>query len=161
MGRIIGHPKFAPERCLIALLHAYLKELAEEEGSSQLILGCLGMNRADPGSFTEKIAGKVVKKAGAQFVLIGSFESRMVFKETNVAINCKIHQAFLGGVVPALCIGESLEERLLKKTSSVLSKQVNEGLKNLSSEQLEAMLIVCEAPWLSRTPKKKSVQIFS
>jgi triosephosphate isomerase len=83
-------------------------------------------------------------------VIIGHSERRSIFGETNGMINNKIHSARNFGLEVIFCIGETLAEREAGMTFEVLGKQLNEGLKDISSE---GIIVAYEPVWAIGTGK--------
>jgi triosephosphate isomerase len=104
------------------------------------------------GAFTGEISAQVVKDLGGRYILIGHSERRSVFGETDelIAKKVKLVQG-LGGLVPMLCIGETLPEREAGKTLSVLKSQLEKGL-SLADRQKE-LVIAYEPVWAIGTGK--------
>jgi triosephosphate isomerase len=121
--------------------------LAEECKNEHLMIGAQNMNDASEGAFTGEIAGFMLVEAGAKFVLLGHSERRNLYQEDDHFINNKIKKAVTVGLVPILCIGETKEEYENKQTHQVIERQLREGLKNLSAEQLNQLIIAYEPVW--------------
>lgn len=114
--------------------------------NASIILGAQNMNDATPGAFTGEIAASMLKDVGATFVLLGHSERRHIFKEDDSFINRKVLRALEEGLVPVLCVGETLQERENDKTFEVITRQIEEGLKevNFSSGKI---IIAYEPVW--------------
>jgi len=119
-------------------------EIAEE---STLIIGGQNMHDAEEGAFTGEISARMLKDAGAGFVLLGHSERRRYFGETNAFINRKVKRAIESGLQPILCIGESGEERKENKTENVLEKQITECLEGISSGAADQLVLAYEPVW--------------
>lgn len=119
---------------------------------SSIVLGAQNMNDATFGAFTGEIAASMLKDAGAQFVLLGHSERRHIFKENDSFINRKVLRALEEGLLPVLCVGETLQERENDQTFEVVTRQIEEGLKgvNFSSGQI---IIAYEPVWAIGTGK--------
>ena len=99
------------------------------------------------GAFTGEISAAMIHAAGARLVIIGHSERRRLFGETNDTVNKKIHAAIAGGLVPIVCIGETLEQRDRNETTAVLDRQLKEGLDRITGEQLSRLVIAYEPVW--------------
>jgi triosephosphate isomerase len=99
------------------------------------------------GAFTGEVSAGMLREAGARYAIIGHSERRTLFGETNATVNKKAHAAIAGGLVPIVCIGETLEQRDRNETMSVLDKQIKEGFDGLTGEQLSAMVLAYEPVW--------------
>ncbi|HEX6217323.1 MAG TPA: triose-phosphate isomerase, partial [Vicinamibacterales bacterium] len=99
------------------------------------------------GAFTGEVSAGMLRDAGARFVIIGHSERRTLFGETNGSVNKKMHAALTAGLVPIVCIGETLDQRDRNETMAVLDRQIKEGLDGLTGEQLSGMVLAYEPVW--------------
>jgi triosephosphate isomerase len=99
------------------------------------------------GAFTGEVSAGMIREAGATFVIIGHSERRTLFGETNTSVNKKMHAALAAGLVPIVCIGETLEQRDRNETLAVLDRQIKEGLDGVTGEQLSGMVLAYEPVW--------------
>lgn len=121
------------------------------------------------GAFTGEISPLVVKEMGAKYALIGHSERRALFHENDEFISKKVKAAIDSGLVPMLCIGESLIEREKGETLNVLARQISAGLslvatelvekfEGASSSQFVPLVIAYEPVWAIGTGKVASVK---
>ncbi len=96
--------------------------------AQEIVLGGQNMHEAEEGAFTGEISARMLKDAGAKFVILGHSERRRLFHETDALIHQKLKKAISSGLLPILCVGETLEEREAKKTFDVLSTQLKTAL---------------------------------
>ena len=99
------------------------------------------------GAFTGECSGSMAREAGASYALVGHSERRHVFGETNEQTALKCAQAFEAGLVPILCIGETIAQREAGATETVVVEQLRAGLKKLSVEQIRRIPIAYEPVW--------------
>jgi triosephosphate isomerase len=99
------------------------------------------------GAFTGEISPVMLKEAGAEYVIVGHSERRRLFGETDAIVNRKTIAALGGGLVPIVCIGETLDEREREQTLAVLDRQVKEGLTGLTAPQVSELIIAYEPVW--------------
>ncbi|TDN19310.1 triose-phosphate isomerase family protein, partial [Lactobacillus crispatus] len=85
-------------------------------------------------------------------------ERREMFAETDETVNKKAHAAFKHGIVPIICVGETLEEREAGKTNDLVADQVKKGLAGLSEEQVAASVIAYEPIWAIGTGKSSTAK---
>ncbi len=104
-----------------------------------------------PGSFTAPIAGKMLKQLGAQFVLLGTAYSRQLSDRDPETIRQKILKAIDAGLVPILCIGETIKDFENGRSEEVLRKQLSESLKDFTEREWKVLQIIYEAPWINAT----------
>jgi triosephosphate isomerase len=115
------------------------------------------------GAFTGEIASSMLRDLGCYFAITGHSERRQHFNESDATVNKRTLQALREGLVPILCIGESLSEREENQTEEVLSRQLTGGLQGLHSAWLQAttgipLLIAYEPVWAIGTGKVASEQ---
>lgn len=135
-----------------------LKELVKSQGAN-LKIGAQNMHFEEQGAFTGEIAPSMLTNIGVTYVIIGHSERRAMFNETDETCNKKVHQAFNHGLVPILCVGESLEERETGKTNDLLTEQLEKDLAGLTKEQVEKLVIAYEPIWAIGTGKTATAEV--
>ena len=96
------------------------------------------------GPFTGSISSKMLKKIGANYVIIGHSENRTT-GETDLIINKKIKSSINNGLKVIFCIGETLSQRKKKQTYKVLNAQISKGIKGV--KKLNNLLFAYEPVW--------------
>lgn len=139
--------KSSPAQIYLAVPFTAIKAVADAAQESHIVIGAQNMNDASEGAFTGEVAGKMLKDAGAKFVILGHSERRRFFHETNSLINRKIKRALLDHLQIILCLGETKDQREAGKTHEVLKTQLEEGLQDVAAEQLENIIIAYEPVW--------------
>ncbi|HSL23143.1 MAG TPA: triose-phosphate isomerase [Vicinamibacterales bacterium] len=99
------------------------------------------------GAFTGEVGAAMIKEAGAEYVIVGHSERRRLFHETDATVNRKAVAALGAGLLPIVCIGETLEEREQQQTMTVLDRQIKEGFDGLTGEQVASLVIAYEPVW--------------
>jgi triosephosphate isomerase (TIM) len=99
------------------------------------------------GAFTGEISAAMIVEAGAAYVIVGHSERRRLFGDTDATVNRKTMAAFLAGLTPIVCVGETLEERERGEMLAVLDRQVKDGLDGLAAEQIAELVIAYEPVW--------------
>ena len=99
------------------------------------------------GAFTGEVSPAMVKEAGAAYVIIGHSERRRLFGESDVIVNRKTLAAIGAGLIPIVCIGETLEERERDEMLEVLDRQIKDGLDQISAAQVGALVVAYEPVW--------------
>ena len=102
---------------------------------------------AAEGAYTGEISPKMVKETGARFAIVGHSERRQYFGETDESANRKVRAVMEAGLVPILCIGETLPEREAGKTFSVVERQLRGGLSGIPASAAGKILLAYEPVW--------------
>ena len=105
------------------------------------------------GAFTGEVSAEMLKTTGCAYALVGHSERRQIFGETDELINQKVHAAFRAGLLPILCIGETLTQREDGSAESVVSEQVLKGIDGLTAAQVAATTLAYEPVWAIGTGK--------
>jgi triosephosphate isomerase (TIM) len=142
--------KAVPEssrRIYLSVPFTALAEAAQAAQGSPILIGAQNMHDQVEGAFTGEISARMLKEAGAEFVLLGHSERRQHFGETNAFIHRKLQRALSENLIPILCIGETLAEREQNVTQRVLSRQLEECLRGLDAHALARVIIAYEPVW--------------
>ena len=105
------------------------------------------MHQESHGAFTGELSASMLKEAGASHVIIGHSERRHLYGETDAGVNQKIQASLNAGLVPIVCIGETLEQREREQTHSILATQLTEGLTEISEELVANLIVAYEPVW--------------
>ena len=124
-------------------LHAAAQAL---QGSSVSVAG-QDVFWAESGAFTGEISPKMLANAGCRFGIVGHSERRQYFHETDNSVNKKTAALMKEGLVPIVCLGETLAERQGGITFSVVERQTREGLKGLAVKAPTDLVIAYEPVW--------------
>lgn len=116
-------------------------------GNSKIAVGTQNMHFEDQGAFTGEISAAMVKDAGCKFVVIGHSERRAMFGDTDEVCAKKVNQADANGIVPVLCVGESLEQREKGITNNVISEQLTGSLAGLNLDSGDRLVVAYEPVW--------------
>jgi triosephosphate isomerase len=99
------------------------------------------------GAYTSAVSGEMLRQSGCSYVIVGHSERRRVFGDDDAMVNRKVHAAFRAGLLPILCVGETLEERTADRAIEVVSSQLTQGLSGLQSDQVATCTIAYEPVW--------------
>ncbi|MDR7415046.1 MAG: triose-phosphate isomerase [Armatimonadota bacterium] len=110
-------------------------------------LGAQNLHWERQGAFTGEISPLMLAELGCTYVIVGHSERRRWFGETDERVRRKVRAAFDAGLVPILCVGETLEERQAGQTESRVLEQVTEAVADLSSEEAGKLVLAYEPVW--------------
>jgi triosephosphate isomerase len=99
------------------------------------------------GAFTGEVAMAQIADAGARYAIVGHSERRQYFGETDETVARKAKAALANGLVPIICIGETLSERDAGQALAVVARQLDGSTKGLSDDELLKSVIAYEPVW--------------
>lgn len=105
------------------------------------------------GAFTGEVSAPLLKELGCKYVIVGHSERRQYFGETDEVVNRKAKAVVSAGMRPIVCVGETLTEREAGKTLSVVSRQLEEGLRGFEPGAVQISVIAYEPVWAIGTGK--------
>lgn len=100
----------------------------------------------DDGAFTGEVSASQLRGL-VQYGLVGHSERRHVFGELGKDIRHKVQAAYRNNIIPVLCVGETAGERAMNETTDILHDQLVGGLSNITSEEVEHLVIAYEPVW--------------
>ena len=110
-------------------------------------IGAQNMYWERSGAYTGEISATMLRVLFVKYVVIGHSERRMLFGETDETVNRKVHSALEAGLRPIVCVGESTTQRDNDEVETVLRRQLELGLKDLSVKDAVEIVIAYEPVW--------------
>jgi len=114
---------------------------------SPIKLGAQNIYFEDSGAFTGETSADMIKSAGCEYVILGHSERRTIFNESDELINKKIKQALKNDLLVIFCVGETLDERERGVTYEIVKNQVEQGLRDITAEEIQKIIIAYEPVW--------------
>ena len=127
--------------------YVYLSDVARmvEEGS--IGVGAQDVCAESSGAFTGQVSAAMLKDVGCSYVLVGHSERRRLNHEDDTLVARKFVAAGHAGLIAVLCVGETLEERELKQTESVVGRQLDAVIKMHGVGVLAGAIMAYEPVW--------------
>ncbi|MBQ8880523.1 MAG: triose-phosphate isomerase [Clostridia bacterium] len=119
----------------------------EAAKGTNIKIGAENVHFKESGAYTGEISAKMLVEAGVDYVVIGHSERRQYFGETDKTVNLRTLAALNAGLKAIVCVGETLEERELGYTETLLKFQTKMALTNVTAEQLKNVIIAYEPVW--------------
>ncbi len=120
-------------------------------------VGAQNMHWEESGAYTGEISAPMLAEY-CKYVIIGHSERRAYFGETDESVNRKVKSAISHGIVPIMCVGETLDENESGNTWDVVSRQLKEGLDGIDPHTAESMVIAYEPVWAIGTGRAATAQ---
>lgn len=123
-----------------------VRETRQILADSSVKVGAQNMHWADQGAWTGEVSPPMLTDCGLDIVELGHSERREHFGETDETVGLKTEAAVRHGLIPLICIGETLEERESGRAQEVLEAQVRGALGKLSDDQKGAEILLAYEP---------------
>ncbi|HZZ82991.1 MAG TPA: triose-phosphate isomerase [Anaeromyxobacteraceae bacterium] len=131
-----------------------LKAVADALGHGGLIeLAAQDVHFEKQGAFTGEVSAPMLADVCCGHCLVGHSERRQLFGETDELVNKKAKALLAAGVLPIVCVGETLAEREAGQTLAVVGRQVRAGLAGLSAAEVGKLTLAYEPVWAIGTGK--------
>ncbi len=140
-------------RIMIAPPFTSLDAVSAVTKGSNILLGAQNMSDEESGAHTGEVSVFMLKDLGADTVILGHSERRLIYGESDEFINRKVHLALKHGLDAILCIGETLDQREAEQAETIVRDQLEKGLAGLSEIQLSSVTIAYEPVWAIGTGK--------
>ncbi|MEO5625835.1 MAG: triose-phosphate isomerase [Dokdonella sp.] len=147
-----------PAKADVAILPpvAYLDSLVRLYGQGGAAFGAQDLSAHAQGAYTGDIAGSMLKDIGCTYVLVGHSERRQYHAESNELVAAKFVAAQAAGLVPILCIGETLGEREADATEAVIGRQLDAVVALAGIDAFAHAVVAYEPVWAIGTGKTAS-----
>ena len=137
----------------VCVPYTNLYPVAQVLKGTNVKLGAQDVHWEAKGAFTGKISCDMLKSVGVTYVIVGHSEPRQFFGETDETVNRKTKAVLAAGLLPIVCVGETLEERETGKMDAVLDTQTRGAYAGISKEDALKTTIAYEPVWAIGTGK--------
>jgi len=131
----------------------FIEQVATLTASNSIEFGAQDVSTNVEGAYTGETSPVMVKEFGAKYSLVGHSERRQYHAETDAVVAAKFVAIQANGLVPVLCIGETLEERETNVTTTVVETQLKAVIELAGIDALENCVIAYEPVWAIGTGK--------
>lgn len=146
--------KYSKVDVLVCPPLVYLDAVGQQIEASPIQLGAQNLAEQErPGAFTGEVHGSMLRDVGCRFVLVGHSERRALFGETDAVVAHKFVRAQACGLIPVLCVGETLDEREAGATQTVVGAQLDAVLAAAGIGAFAQAVIAYEPVWAIGTGK--------
>ncbi len=123
-----------------------LQSLSLQLNRRKFHLGAQNCYYKDEGAYTGEVSAAMLHGL-THYVIVGHSERRHIFGEHDKDISQKVQAVLRSSMQPILCVGETKQERVDGETASVIHGQVTAGLANVTSDEIDRMVIAYEPIW--------------
>lgn len=143
----VGLSASADIDCLVCVPFPYLDQVQRVLSGSRIAWGAQNLSEHDAGAYTGEVSGAMLREFGCRYVIVGHSERRALYGETDARVAAKFVAARRAGLVPILCVGETLEERERGDTERVMARQLDAVLEAVGAEVLAGAVVAYEPVW--------------
>ena len=147
INQLIPLVKDTNNTVIICVPFTDLATAVELTKGTNIHVGAQNCHWKESGAFTGEIAPSMLVELGVEYVVIGHSERRTYFGETDATVLARTNAALSVGLKPIVCIGETLAERESGNMENVLRRQIVEGFKGITAEQLANVIVAYEPVW--------------
>jgi triosephosphate isomerase len=155
-----GAPEQGVELVILPPL-PYLGELADDFADTAVAFGAQDVSSNEKGAYTGEVSASMLHEVGARYGLVGHSERRQYHHESSELVARKFAAALHAGLVPVLCVGETLEQREADQTEAVIASQLAPVLALVGGQGFENAVVAYEPVWAigtGRTASKEQAQ---
>lgn len=149
-GKLMPSPQID---ILICPAFTVLAKVRDRLKGSPIKLGAQNMHWESKGAFTGEVSASMLKDCGCEYVILGHSERRHVMGETDEMINKKLSSALVAGLIPILCVGETLQEREANRARDVVERQIEKATAQIGSQDIQKTIVAYEPVWAIGTGK--------
>jgi triosephosphate isomerase len=125
----------------------YLAAVVAQADGSAVKVGAQNVSEHEKGAFTGEVAPGMLADIGCDYVIVGHSERRAIYGETSAQVAAKFVAAQAAGILPILCVGETLEEREAGSTEHVIDEQLDAALEAAGIDAFASAVIAYEPVW--------------
>jgi triosephosphate isomerase len=134
----------------------YLQQAAAALGGTRVAWGAQNLSEHDAGAYTGEVSGAMLRELGCRYVIVGHSERRTLYGERDAQVAAKFAAAQRVGLVPILCIGETLAEREQGATEEVVGRQIRVVMEVVGVAALSEAVVAYEPVWAIGTGRTAS-----
>lgn len=124
-----------------------LRDVADALRESSVEVGAQDLFWEAKGAFTGEVSAAMLADAGCRYAIVGHSERRQFFGDTDFTVAKKVAAAVAAGLLPVLCVGETLAQRDAGETATIVETQLRHGIAQLSAAALEILVVAYEPVW--------------
>ncbi len=152
-GIIEGAPNAENVSLLVCPPYPYLASVAGQLQGSNVGLGAQNVSEHETGAYTGEVAPAMLRDVGCGYAIVGHSERRTLYAETSEQVAEKMAAALAEGLIPILCVGETLEQRESGSTEQVVAEQLVAAIERNGIAAVGSSVIAYEPVWAIGTGK--------
>ena len=151
-------PKARPCDVVLCTPAVMIPAMLKAGKDCKVAVGAQDVSKHDKGAYTGEISASQLADIGAKYCIVGHSERREYHGEDDMLINAKAKALLAKGIMPIICVGESLEQREMDLTMEHIAYQVKAALSGIDASQLRRCIIAYEPIWAIGTGKTATAE---
>ena len=149
-------PALSGIEAVVCVPFPYLAQAQALLAGSSIAWGAQNLSEQSKGAFTGEVSAAMLLEFGCKYVIVGHSERRSLYGESDALVASKYMVAQAAGLIPILCVGESLDEREAGVTKAVVARQLDAVINAAGVGSLAKAVIAYEPVWAIGTGKTAS-----
>jgi len=139
--------------CAVCVPYPYLSQAQAALSGSAVAWGAQDVSEHAAGAYTGEVSAAMIAEFGCRYVIVGHSERRAFYGDTDALVAAKTAAALTAGLVPIVCVGETLDERERGVTGEVVIRQMDAVLAEVGADGLARSVVAYEPVWAIGTGK--------
>jgi len=144
--------------CTVCVPYPYLSQAHSLLKDTRISWGAQNISQYDKGAYTGEVSAMMLTDFCCHYVIVGHSERRTLYGEDSHTVSLKFKAALDVGLVPILCVGETLDQREAGLTEQVVSEQLDAVIELAGIEALADSVLAYEPIWAIGTGKTATPQ---
>jgi len=142
----------------VCVPYPYLGQVAEALADTQVAWGAQNVSEHAQGAYTGEVSAAMLAEFGCRYVIVGHSERRQIYGESDAQVAAKFAAVQAAGMLPIVCVGETLEERDAGQTERTVARQIDAVLAAGASDALAKAVLAYEPVWAIGTGRNATPQ---
>ncbi|MDT8407463.1 MAG: triose-phosphate isomerase [Methylococcales bacterium] len=152
-GKILAGLNADDQGIAVCAPFVYIPQIQQLTQGKSLAVGAQNVADQASGAYTGEVSASMLKEFGCTYAIVGHSERRSYYGETDQSVSARYAQAIAEGLIPVLCIGETLEQRESDQTFQVIDTQLDAVLADNGIASFANAVIAYEPVWAIGTGK--------
>lgn len=139
--------------CAVCVPFPYLHQAQHKLSGTAVKWGAQDAHQLDKGAYTGEVSAAMLNEFGCRYVIVGHSERRSLYGESSALVAEKFAAVQKAGMLPILCVGETLSQREAGTTEAVVAEQLDAVVNQLGGQCLRNAVVAYEPVWAIGTGK--------
>ncbi len=142
--------------CAVCVPFPYLNQAQQLLRNTSVTWGAQDVHQLEKGAYTGEVSASMLCDFGCRYVIVGHSERRALYGESSQLVAEKFVAAQQAGLIPILCVGETLAQREANQTEAMVAEQVDAVIQLAGVQALQKSVLAYEPVWAIGTGKTAS-----